>query len=145
MVKTPKQNTHAYYQVALKILLKKDDNFLFLKVGDKFDLPGGRIDENEHDVELTKIMEREVCEELGPKLKYQLGEPILHFRRHFPKKDLHVFIIVFKADYLSGEIVLSDEHSGFEWINPKQIIEENSFFSKEEFLSFKQYFNDLKN
>lgn len=141
--KATKQKTHANYQVALKILLEKDGKFLFLKVGSFFDLPGGRIDADEHEVELEKILKREVREELGPTLKYRLGGPILQFRRHFKKKDLHVFIVVYKAIYLSGKIDLSNEHTGFVWIDPKQKnFKKDNFFSKKEFLPFKKYFEE---
>jgi len=64
-VETTKRD-YANYHVGLKILLRKDNEFLFLRTpnGKQFDLPGGRIDDIEHNVPLVEVIERKVCEEL---------------------------------------------------------------------------------
>ena len=137
---------YALYHVGLKILLKKGDDFLFLTVADgkEFDLPGGRIDDVEHTTPLTEIIAREVGEELGENIKYKLGKPIFQFRRHFENKGWHIFLTVYEAEYLSGEIQLSAEHSRYQWINPIKIdFKEENFFHKEEYLAFKKYFESL--
>lgn len=139
-------NNYAVYHVALKILLKKGDEFLFLTdaTGKHLDLPGGRIDDIEHTISLTEIIAREVSEELGEEIKYRLGKPIFQFRRHFENKNLHVFIAVYEAEYLSGEIKLSPEHSDYQWVNPKEVdLKEKDFFSEEECLAFNNYFKNL--
>lgn len=140
------KKAHATYNVSLKVFLKKGDEFLFLTgSGNKwFDLPGGRIDDVDHNVPLTEIIAREVREELGEDIKYKLGKPIFQFRRHFESRWLHVFLTVYEAEYLSGEIQLSAEHSNFQWINPKIIdLKEDDFLNKEECVVFKKYFEDL--
>jgi len=55
------------YHVALKILLRKGNKFLFLResLRKRWDLPGGRIDRNEGKTPFEKIIEREVQEELS--------------------------------------------------------------------------------
>ncbi len=134
------------YHVSLKLLLKKGDAFLFLKddVGKYFDLPGGRIDEVEHTTPFTEVIVREVGEELGGKIKYKLGKPVFQFRRHLESKGAHIFSTVYEADYVSGEIQLSTEHSNYRWINPRKVDwKEEDFFDKEEYLAFKKYFDDL--
>ncbi len=80
---SPPKIPFATYQVGLKILLKKEDKFLFLIDSSTgfLDLPGGRIDEIEHETQLTEIIAREVNEELGENIKYKLGKPIFQFRR----------------------------------------------------------------
>ena len=136
--------TYANYHVSLKILLRRGDEFLILnsQSGKFFDLPGGRIDEQDRAVLLEDILAREVQEELGPDLKYNLGEPLFQFRRHLKKTDYHVFVPVYDAEYLSGEIKLSDEHTGFFWTKaPDFKFQENQFLSAEEYRAFKKYFN----
>ncbi|MEK7659227.1 MAG: NUDIX hydrolase [Patescibacteria group bacterium] len=142
----PVKKAYAIYHVGLKVLLKKGDDFLFLtdSVGKHFDLPGGRIDDIEHTTPLTEVIVREVGEELGESIKYKLGKPVFQFRRHFESKGLHIFLTVYEAEYLSGEIKLSAEHSNFQWINPRKVdLEEKDFFHKEEYLAFKKYFENL--
>lgn len=134
------------YHVAMKILLKRGDYFLLLTEagGERYDLPGGRIDDVEHDVPLEKILDREVREELGEMLKYKLGNPLFQFRRHFENKNFHVFITVYEADYLSGEIILSSEHSKYQWMHKKEFqFEEKNFFSREEYEAFKKYLKEM--
>ena len=140
------KKAYAIYHVGLKVLLRKGDEFLFLTdaVGKHFDLPGGRIDNVERTTPLVEVIAREVSEELGEKIKYKLGKPVFQFRRHFESKGLHIFLTVYEAEYLSGEIHLSAEHSNLQWINPKKVnLEEKEFFYKEEYLAFKKYFDNL--
>lgn len=142
----PAKRAYAIYHVGLKVLLKKGDEFLFLTdaVGKHFDLPGGRIDDVEHTTPLTEVIAREVGEELGEEVKYKLGKPVFQFRRHFESKGLHIFLTVYEAEYLSGEIKLSTEHSDLQWINPRKIdLKEEQFFHREEYLAFKNYFENL--
>jgi 8-oxo-dGTP pyrophosphatase MutT (NUDIX family) len=133
----------ATYHVGLKILLKKEKEFLFLtdSIGKHFDFPGGRIDEDELYTPLEKVVDREVKEEMGGDLKYRLGKPLFHFRRYFEKKNLQIFLVLFEAEYVSGDIKLSEEHSEIKWIDPNEYdFKEEEFFSKEEYQTFKTYF-----
>lgn len=136
------QKDYATYFVGLKILLRKGDEILFLKNqdGTKFDSPGGRIDYDEHKTPIELTLAREVREELGSDVKYKLGKPVFHFRRHL-SKDLHIFACAYEAEYLSGEIQISEEHSGYVWIDPKKYhFKESEFANREEYLAFKEYF-----
>jgi len=140
------KRTYANYHVGLKILLRKDNDFFFLRTpsGKHFDLPGGRIDNVEHNIPLAEIIEREVGEELGEEIKYKIGKPIFQFRRHFEDNGQHIFLTVYEAEYLSGDIQLSSEHSKYEWLNPKTaVLKESDFFGEEEFLAVKNYFDNL--
>lgn len=130
------------YHVSMKVLLKDKDRALFLydAIQNNFDLPGGRIDDTEQDVPLSEIIKREVEEELGTEIKYKLGNPVFQFRRYFKDDDLHVFVTVYEAEFLSGEIKLSSEHGRYQWMNLKNLeLEKISFFSKEEYSAFKNY------
>lgn len=142
----PAKRAYAIYHVGLKILLRKGDEFLFLThaVSKHFDLPGGHIDDVEHTTPLTDVIAREVGEELGEEIKYKLGKPMFQFRGHFESKGLRIFFTVYEAEYLSGEIQLSSEHSNYQWINPRKIdLKEKDFLHKEECLLFKKYFENL--
>lgn len=141
------QRDYAHYHVALKVLMRKGDEILFLMDtgGTRFDLPGGRIDDVEHDTPLSEILAREIREELGVDVKYKIGKPIFQFRRHFAPKGWYIFLTAYEAEFLSGSIQISPEHSGFRWINPKKSeLKENEFFNKEEYLAFKKYFESIK-
>jgi hypothetical protein len=134
---------HGIYWIAFKLLLKKDGKFLFLRTSQRgiLDLPGGRADMDEGKVPIKKILEREINEELGPKIKYSLGGPVLQYRRYSVKYKIYVLITAYQADYISGPISLSQEHRGYEWIDPKTYkFQAENFSSKEACLAFKEYF-----
>ena len=143
--KTQHEN-HLSYQVGLKVLLKKDGKFLFLKspLGPCLDLPGGRIGRKEKDTPLTQVIQREIEEELGNSIKYKVEQPVFQFRRYFDYLDLHIFITVYEATFLSGEINLSSEHESYQWIDDPAALKEKDFLSTEEFLQFKNYFEKIK-
>lgn len=136
---------YGIFQVGLKILLRRGSKVLFLRDDQGLDLPGGRIDNVEYRTSLEKIVAREVREELGPKLKYLLGNPIFHFRRARRGKDAnprHVFLVIFDAQWKAGEIKLSFEHSEYTWIDPKKYrLKRSDFGQEEEYRAFKQYFS----
>ncbi len=135
---------YANYHVALKALLRRGDEvlILFTPSGDKIDLPGGRINKNEDQIPLSEILDREIKEELGNDLKYSLNKPLLQFRIIIKDSDRKTFLTVYDAEYISGEIKLSEEHSRYEWINPKTVeLREEMFISAEEYEAFKKYFN----
>jgi len=137
---------YANYHVGLKVLLKRGNKILFLTDAamQKLDLPGGRIDNVEHEVPLPKIIAREVREELGKTIRYKLGLPLFQYRRHVASRNLHVFITVYDAIFLSGMIKLSFEHSDYQWVDPKKLkLTSKDFFHKEEYLAFKKYFESL--
>lgn len=122
-----------FYQVSLKILLKNKGKILALKsakygsYANYYDLPGGRIDTDEFETNFTEIINREVAEEIGDvKFKYRQN-PVATGRHLIPGsitssgKDIHVMYLFFEAEYLSGEIKISDEHIGYEWFDLSKI------------------------
>ncbi len=139
---------YGIFQVGLKILLRKGNEVLLLRDDQGLDLPGGRIDNVEYHTPLEKIVAREVREELGQKIKYILGKPLFHFRRARRIKDTHprfVFIVVYDAQWMAGEIKLSFEHSAYEWVDPKKYrLRQSDFGQEEEYRAFKKYFAGLK-
>jgi len=120
---------HDYYQISLKLLIKNRNNeVLLLKVEDGgkyhgyYDFPGGRIDEDEFKTDLTKILQREVEEEVGNEIKYQLltEVPVGYGRHedfsHRLNKDVRYFYLLFESEVVSGDIKISDEHADYAWM-----------------------------
>ena len=137
---------YATYQVALKLLLRKGNEVLFLRdvPSGYWDLPGGRIDNVESKVPLDKILMREIREELGEKVKYKLGCPIFQFRRETKTHNIYNFLTVYEGKYIKGNIKISFEHSSYKWVNPKNYkFKEKDFFNKEEYLAVLGYFKKV--
>lgn len=119
-----------YYHVSLKAILKNaEGKILALKavedgsLGGFYDLPGGRMDEDEFATPFAEILEREIREEVGD-VKFSVEDAPVALGRHLiPKenirqeKDIHVLLVFFEAEYVEGDIKISDEHIGFEWID----------------------------
>jgi len=147
MKKKINKKDYAIYWIAFKILLKKEKKFLFLTES-KFnllDLPGGRADNDEGKVPLFKILDREIKEELGNKIKYSLGRPIFQYRRYSREKKIYNLITIYEAKYISGSIKLSFEHNKYQWLDPKKYkLREKEFYNKEEYEAFKNYFKKIK-
>lgn len=128
--------THDYYQISLKLLIKnKNNEILLLKVGGNntsayngyYDFPGGRIDEEEFKTDLPKILQREVEEEVGNELKYQLlnDNPVGYGRHedfsHRLNRDVRYFYLLFEANIISGDIKISKEHIDYVWMHYDEI------------------------
>jgi len=122
--------TKDFYQISLKVILKNDKGeILVLKdlangsFSGFYDLPGGRIDEEEFGASFTDIIKREIMEEIGnieisiKQKPVALGRHLIPAKTAFGGKDIHVLYIFFEAQLISGEIKISEEHLGFEWIN----------------------------
>ncbi|MDO9509986.1 MAG: NUDIX domain-containing protein [Candidatus Magasanikbacteria bacterium] len=127
---------HDYYQISLKLLIKnKNNEILLLKVGGNntsafngyYDFPGGRIDESEFKTDFKKIIQREVEEEIGGEIKYQLlsENPIGYGRHedfsHRLNKDVRYFYLLFESEVISCDIKISDEHVDYVWMPYKEI------------------------
>lgn len=129
-------NDCAMYQVGLKVLLRKENTVLILRDAQTghADLPGGRINVSEEHLPLHEIIDREMREELGKEAKYTLGKPLTQFRRSNLEGDILVFITIYDGLYISGDIILSDEHSTYGWEDPKEVVfTEEDWGSKEEY------------
>ena len=146
IMEKPKQE--AVFQISVKILLRNGDKVLLTRAqeGD-IDLPGGRIDVGEENVPFGDIIAREVREELGEDIKFRLG-PIL-FIHHIgqTKKEGWILNVVFDAEYISGDIKLSDEHISYEWVDRRLYeIPREDFLPEdhEKYEAFKKYFDSLR-
>ena len=121
----------ALFQVSYKVILKnKKGEILGLAYPQsvidaygwhgRYDLPGGRIDSDELEMLPLAVIKRELAEELGD-VQANISErpvatsivlPELTFSKKHP-----IFYVFFEGKYLGGDIVISDEHSGWRWID----------------------------
>lgn len=122
-----------FYQISLKLLLKNGKGeMLVLKATDNgsyagyYDLPGGRIDIDEFKKDFTEILAREVSEEIGD-IKFKLQRKPVAISRHLipasmtsAGKNINVLYLFFEALYLSGELKISNEHTGYNWLDLKK-------------------------
>ena len=100
-----------------KILIMQEP--LFFVGGGKWELPGGKLANDEDNVPLKESLLREIREELGEDIRIEIGEVVDIIRRPWNKpgaeSDL-VFLATFRCVYKGGDIVLSDENHAFAWI-----------------------------
>lgn len=123
------------YQVALKVFLKnKNDEILILENPSHFenawyfDVPGGRIDEDEFSTWYEEILRREINEEIWSEVEYSLSmTPVSMWRFQF--KQTRIFMIFFEAQYISGDIEFSEEHASYKWVKFANINLEEYFLS----------------
>lgn len=119
------ENKDLYY-VAVKIFLLDDQERLLI-IKDRFgdwDIPGGRLREDDFNSALPEVIKRKVEEELGGVVRYTLGQPIT-FMRHERNEILsngdrekrRIFAIGYEAFYQGGEISLGRNHDKLEWVS----------------------------
>lgn len=132
----------AYFQIAAKAIIKKNDRILLLITQDGYyDFPGGRMDESEVELSLHNVLARELAEELGDKLSFDIGSIAFASKRQYGKNQEHrILAIFYEVLYKSGGIKLSDEHSDSKWIKPNDILgNPEKFISKDEYKQYRQY------
>lgn len=108
----------ALFYVGQKAFIKKGDEILLLidpVLG--MDFPGGKIQEGETD--LLASLRREVREET--QLEIEIGDPFATssytFRPDHRYAGKTIFFVGYECQYLGGEVVLSDEHTAYHWVN----------------------------
>ncbi len=119
-----------FYQISLKLILNNSKGkTLLMKAQNKdtyagfYDFPGGRINVDEFEVPLPDIVRREVREEIGD-VEYTLNtHPVAVARHLIPahisvlKRDVRVLYLLYEGIYTGGEVRVSYEHTGFEWMD----------------------------
>lgn len=132
---------HGIYQVSLKVFLKNPaGRVLVLKTPESgsykgfYDLPGGRIDVDEFNLPFTEVLYREIQEEVG-NVDCLIRKNPTSLGRHFVPKgplrvdDMHFLYVFFEGEYRGGDVQISDEHTGYEWVDLKTILLEDYFMS----------------
>ncbi|OQB05522.1 MAG: hypothetical protein BWY19_00984 [bacterium ADurb.Bin212] len=140
------------FHVSLKVLLKdKIGKILALQMPDGssmdgyFDFPGGRIGDDEVNKPFLEIIERELSEEIGDKVKYILSpRPVSYSIHSYDSKKyakrVDILCLFFEAEYIKGKIEISSEHKNFSWLELK---DENvdKYFIKGPLEGAKNYLN----
>ncbi|MEK7583152.1 MAG: NUDIX domain-containing protein [Patescibacteria group bacterium] len=107
------------------------------------DLPGGRIQEDDG-VNFFESLRREVREECG--LEIEIGKPFcIYFRKLGARSrtpGMLVYNVGFQCAYKSGEVRLSYEHSGYEWVTKDDYSKLDD--GSATFQALKEYFDLLK-
>jgi 8-oxo-dGTP diphosphatase len=112
----------AKYQISLKALVKNEQGeYLILKslsnsphFAGYYDLPGGRINQEETKINFHQIIIREIKEEVGP-IKHQLKpNPVSLSQYYYPNND-KILYILFQTKYIKGKIKISHEHTAYRW------------------------------
>ncbi|MEK7083110.1 MAG: NUDIX domain-containing protein [Patescibacteria group bacterium] len=125
-----------WYQVSLKLILKnKKGEVLVLKTLETgnfagyHDLPGGRIDTDEFVVSFNNILKREVKEEVGDIDFGMHPIPIAVARANFASKDkdIRILYLFFEANYIDGNVTISNEHADYLWVD-LNIINPTTYF-----------------
>lgn len=110
-------------QFATKAIIIKDGRLLALYVDRPdgmrlWDLPGGRIEFGE---EPEEGLIREVQEELSSQVEII---ELIDTWNHLPNESWQIVGVFYLCKLTSGDIKISNEHSGFQWIDINKIKEE---------------------
>lgn len=139
------KSKYEFHRISLKVLLKKKSKVLILRdQNDLIDLPGGRVESKEVKSSFEKILRREVKEELGPDVVFNLKGPIFYFRTYSNKNKYWSLVIMHEGEYIKGDITLSKEHKSYKWIEKKKVkVRQKDFYkeNKDKYMVFKKYFN----
>lgn len=129
---TKRDNT---YFVAVKVFLY-DDNEKFLIMNDGFgewDIPGGRIRENEFDTPIEDVIKRKLPEELGSDFEFKLNKRPIVTMRHKRNEanmdgvEVKIFAVGYEAKLVSGKVELTSHHTEMRWVDPKTFKPEEYF------------------
>jgi len=83
-------------------------------MGNNWEFPGGKLEDNET---LEECLKREIFEELG--IDIAVGK-LISSRKHVLNCQSAIMLYAYQAEYLSGEIVLSD-HDEIAWVSPEDL------------------------
>jgi len=136
--------TNIKHFIATKAFLNRNGKVLLLRESNKYqdgnhlaqyDVPGGRIESGE---ELLSALKREVFEEssLGFVAPKTFFEDVVHVPRG--NETWEIRRIYYACDANCGEVVLSNDHDDYQWINPKEYSQINIISNLKEV--FEAYF-----
>ncbi|MFA6896700.1 MAG: NUDIX hydrolase [Patescibacteria group bacterium] len=120
-----------FFNISLKLILENEQGeILGLKCVNEgilagfYDFPGGRINSDELQTPHKEIIAREMQEEVGGEVKYEVDfRPVSTGKYIYYSETLGrdncIFMIFFKAKYHGGKIRISEEHSGYKWLDLK--------------------------
>lgn len=137
------QPQHAYFQIAAKAIVYKDNKILLLITPKGlYDFPGGRMAESEAGLGLPEVLAREVREELGDSFHFEAGSIAFASNRSYMMdgREQHILATFYEVSYAGGEVQLSDEHTEYQWVEPASLLSSpDKFVSADEYEQFRQY------
>jgi 8-oxo-dGTP pyrophosphatase MutT (NUDIX family) len=109
------------YVVAVAAIIIRDGKVLAMRRATTKDAGAGlwetlsgRVPLGEEPLDAVK---REILEESQLTVKV---EPQPFTTYHAKRKDLPMLVIVYRAHYVSGEVILSEEHDDYAWLTPAE-------------------------
>jgi 8-oxo-dGTP diphosphatase len=117
--------------VGVKGLIVQDDKLLLLKKSERdyieqsfWDLPGGRIDDQENP---QKTLQRELKEELIGIKQIKVGDLVWAYRVPYKvEKDSNLFLIYYLVEADVSQTKLSPEHVEKKWVGVEQFDQLNA-------------------
>ncbi|MDP3900640.1 MAG: NUDIX hydrolase [bacterium] len=150
-----------FYQVSLKVIIKNGKGEILLleanlegSFAGYYDFPGGRIDTDEFSIPFFDIIKREIVEELGD-IKLSLSSKPVAIGRHLisasmskSSSDIHILYLFFEAQYINGEINISNEHIGYKWVDfsknePAKLLKSGNLEGLEMYLAKTKEFKNI--
>lgn len=98
------------------LILKEDDEYSDGTNPEKWLIPGGRIEPGES---YDKALKREIKEESDLEIEIEGPFTVGEWRPKIRGKKFQIVAVFFKCSKSSGKVTLSEEHSDYKWINPK--------------------------
>lgn len=108
------------FEVSLKAALFYRGRLLLLQEADTqyWELPGGRIDVGEERLPHPDVLAREIGEELGSGIAYELRAEAVTWVRQRPTDGVFQFLCARLAEVTQPDLRLSVEHATFRWCVP---------------------------
>ena len=121
----------AFYNDQSQLLIfkfAKDKIAQAVNLQGEWDLPGGGVEWNES---LPLGLERELQEEIGNDANYKIQHPLGVIDWLRGQEQIHNICVVYKGQFISGKIQLSEEHDEYKWINLLEITTDMFSFGKQ--------------
>jgi 8-oxo-dGTP pyrophosphatase MutT (NUDIX family) len=121
------------FNVGIKAAIVRDGTILALRSAAHgfWDLPGGRIDDEES---IEQTLRREIGEEIGVGDDVELRDIVCAIRvPHFSHKDVGGLVLIAYEVVIPDdtEIAISDEHTEFQWLSFEQAQQDGSDLLRE--------------
>ncbi len=115
--------SHANFNVGIKAIMQNSEGKILAleahmnePMAGYYDMPGGRIDEDEVGTAFSDILKREIKEELGDIEFILEPNPVAAVSWLWPNNQPMTFIY-FKCKLISGEPQISEEHLSYKWVD----------------------------